>query len=385
MNASGIVRFLSAGVLLASSAPILSTGSAAASPPAPAVPTVVRAELAPEWDARFAGKEGWVGGDAVYSAVLGRDRVLWLFGDSLLGTARDGRRDGAVMVNNVVAVQTGVGRDAAVRFIPGKADGRKPAAFFLPSDDKGWLWPQGAVRAGDRLLVFLPQIERGKGSGAFGFRHVAEWLAVVENPDDEPERWRVKQHRLPFATFGPDRERSWGSAVLEDGNYLYIYGYDEERGKGAGKRRLTVARVPAGKADDLGAWRFRTADGWGDKPEDAVPLADGLATEFSVSRAPGGTGYVAVYTENGLGERILGRFAGAPDGPWSAPVLLYQCSEMRKDKGVFSYSAKAHPWAAGDDELLVSYCVNAWEFARLFRDDAVYRPRFVRVKLGPPR
>ena len=33
------------------------------------------------------------------------------------------------------------------------------------------------------------------------------------------------------------------------------------------------------------------------------------------------------------------------------------------------------------DELLVSYCVNTWEFARLFRDDAVYRPRFVRVKL----
>jgi hypothetical protein len=33
----------------------------------------------------------------------------------------------------------------------------------------------------------------------------------------------------------------------------------------------------------------------------------------------------------------------------------------------------------------VSYRVNAWELGRLFRDDAVYRPRFVRVSLGPAR
>jgi hypothetical protein len=96
---------------------------------------------------------------------------------------------------------------------------------------------------------------------------------------------------------------------------------------------------------------------------------------------PGGKGYVLVYTENGLGDRVLGRFSNAPEGPWSAPVLLYKCPEMGKDKGVFSYAGKAHPWAA-KDELLISYCVNTWEFARLFREEGVYRPLFVRVRLG---
>ena len=56
---------------------------------------------------------------------------------------------------------------------------------------------------------------------------------------------------------------------------------------------------------------------------------------------------------------------------------------MARDKGVFCYAAKAHPWAATGNELLVSYCVNAWDFGRLFRDEAVYRPKFVRVELGP--
>jgi hypothetical protein len=345
---------------------------------------VLKAEPAPEWNARFGGKEGWLGGDCVYSAPLGGDRVLWLFGDSLVGTAREGRRDGAVMVSNTLGVQGLKKKDAPVRFVTGRGEGRKPAAFFTPPDGKGWFWAQAAIRCGDRLLVFLPQIDRGEGKGVFAFTHVGQWLAVIDNPDDEPEGWRVKYRRLPFAELGPGRERSWGSAALAEGGQLYVYGHDEERGKGLGQRRLTVARVPTDKAEDFSSWRFRTADGWGDRASDAAPLADGLATELSVSRLPDGKGYVAVYTENGLSDRIVGRFAEAPEGPWSAPALLYRCPEMAADKGVFCYAAKVHPWAA-EDELLVSYCVNAWEHGRLFRDDAVYRPKFVRVRLGPAR
>jgi hypothetical protein len=141
--------------------------------------------------------------------------------------------------------------------------------------------------------------------------------------------------------------------------------------------------VPAEKSEDFAAWRFRTADGWGEKADGAAPLADGMANEFSVSQLPGGKGFVAVYTENGLSDRIVGRFADSPEGPWSAPVLLYRCPEMAKDAGVFAYAAKAHPWAAAGNELVVSYCVNAWKFGRLFEDEKVYRPRFVRVTLTP--
>jgi hypothetical protein len=132
-----------------------------AEPPAPRV--VLKAEPAPEWSARFSGREGWLGGDCVYSATLGGDRILWLFGDTLVGTAREGRRDGAVMVSNTLGVQDLKKKDAPVRFVTGRGEGRKPAAFFTPPDGKGWFWAQAAVRCGDRLLVFLPQIDRGEG------------------------------------------------------------------------------------------------------------------------------------------------------------------------------------------------------------------------------
>jgi hypothetical protein len=348
--------------------------------PGPAVPTVVKAEPAPEWDVKFAGKEGWIGGDGVCSAVLGPNRVLWLFGDTLLGTVKDGQRPGAAMVNNTVGIQSGHGKEGTIRFLSGKSKAGKPAAFFVPADGKGWFWPQAAVQVDGRLFVFLPQMGRTKDPGVFGFETIGQWLVIVENPQDDPEQWRVKQQPMPFGNFKPDRVRSWGSAVLAVGDDLYIYGFQED-GKGLGKRRLTLARVPAKKLVDFAAWEFRTSNGWSPKATDAATLADGLATEFTVSPAPGGKGYVAVYTENGLGSRIVGRFASAPDGPWSAPLLLYTCPEMAKDKGVFSYAGKAHPWAADGNELLVSYCVNTWEFARLFRDDMVYRPKFVRIQL----
>lgn len=369
-------------VVWAVAAGLPSAGQAQTPPPAAA--TVLKAEPAAEWNAKFAGKKGWIGGDEAYTVVLSRNRVLWLFGDTLLGTVEDGGRAGAAMVNNTIGVQTGHGKGAALRFLSGKVKDDKPAAFFTPADGKGWFWPQSGVRVGDRLFVFLAQIEKSENPGVFGFRHMGEWLAVIANADDEPSRWRVKQRRLPFARFAPGRVQSWGSAVLADGNHLYVYGY-QDKDKKIGSRKLAAARVPAGKLGDFTAWRFRTADGWSAKPDDAVPLADGLATEFSVSRMPNGKGYVLVYTENGLSDRILGRFSQAAAGPWSAPVLLYRCPEMAKDRGVFCYAAKAHPWAAKDNQLLISYCVNAWEFGRLFRDESVYRPKFVRVKLGPAK
>ena len=79
--------------------------------------------------------------------------------------------------------------------------------------------------------------------------------------------------------------------------------------------------------------------------------------------------------------RIVGRFADAPQGPWSEPVLLYTSPEMKADRKLFSYAGKAHPQLSGENELVVSYCVNSFDFARVVNDPTLYWPRFVRVTL----
>jgi hypothetical protein len=71
---------------------------------------------------RFASAGGArpLGGDSVYSAPLGGGRALWLSGDTLLGTAGDGRRDGAVMVSNTLGLQSLRKQDAPIRFVSGR-------------------------------------------------------------------------------------------------------------------------------------------------------------------------------------------------------------------------------------------------------------------------
>jgi hypothetical protein len=331
---------------------------------------------APEWNTKFDGKNGWIGGDGVYSVMLDKERLLWIFSDSLIGTARDGKRVNTVLVNNTIAIQNGPGADASIKFHIGAGTDGKPAALIIPSDGRGWFWPQSAVRLGDRLAIFLPRIEKTADGGAFGFQQTGLILATIDNPADDPIRWHITQRNVPHARFENGNQLTWGSAILADHDFLYIYGFDQRKATGPAKR-LILARAAAGRLDDFPAWRFRTANGWSESPDDAAPLADGLAAEFSVCPIPAGRGFVLVYIEKGLSDRIVGRFAKAAEGPWSDPTLLYQCPEMALDQGVFCYAAKAHQWATDPNRLLISYCVNSWKFERLFQDEKVYRPKFV--------
>lgn len=365
-----LMRHLMAGVVL------LATAAARGNEP-PAI--VVEARRAPEWERPFAGSQGWLGADAVYSVPLDGERLLWLFGDTFVGRVEDGRRVDCTIVNNSLGLQATRSADAEIRFYFGSDEGDKPTAFFAPQDDRGWFWPLDAVDASGRLTNFLARMERAEQPGPFGFQFVDQWVAVTDNPQDEPSTWRTTLHRVPFAEFEGNDARTWGSALLVDGDQAYIYGIDE-RGTGLARKRLIVARAPAARIEDFGAWRFYSDEAWRDDAAAVTPLADGLANEFSVDRLPGGRGLVLVYTEIGIGGRIVARFAENPAGPWSRPLLLYTCPEDR-DERLFTYAAKAHGWGATEDELLVSYCVNSFDFARLFEDAAQYRPRFVRVRL----
>ena len=346
----------------------------------PALPEVMKAEPLAEWDARFDRADGWVGGDGAYSVVVSEKRAIWLFGDTWFGSVRGGKRTGVAMVNNSVAIQEGRGGDAKLSFvIPGPADDVS-RTIFRPGEGAGWFWPLAGAYHDGKLAVFLARVEKN-GAGAFGFKHVSQWLGEVHNPGDAPTAWRTTYTRLPFAEFAPGRTRSFGSATLRVKDDVYVYGYDEKPGKPFAVRKLVVARVPAGKLADYDSWRFFSGGEWKPDAKELTALADNVATELSVSYLPAFKQFVLVYTENGLSERIVGRFADAPEGPWSKPVVLYTCPEMKRDKRLFTYAAKAHPHLAGDGELVVSYVVNSFELAPVINDATLYRPRFVRVTL----
>jgi hypothetical protein len=340
-------------------------------------PIVKSVAPAPDLEAPFYRTDGWIGGDGAYSVALAPKRTLWLFSDTWVGKIRDGRRIEATIVNNTVGVQEGVGGRLTYTIARGP-DG-KPAALIIPADGRGWFWLQAGVADHGRLSLFLNQVEKTDDKSVFGFRSVGLWLGTVANADQPPESWHVQQVKMPNVVFATDRTLVWGAAVLRVGDDLYVYGTDERRGKGFPNRQMVVARVPPASIGVFTAWRYFCDGVWREDFNNPSPLAGGMATEYSVT--PFENRYLAVYTEGGLSPRIMGRMADHPWGPWSAPAVLYECPEMGRDKKVFCYAAKAHPTLSSGPDLVVSYCVNSFDFWQVARDAKLYWPRFVRVTL----
>src|SRR6185436_18096708 len=69
--------------------------------------TIFAADLpghaAPELDSLFQRTSGWVGADGNYSIPLSTNTTLWLFSDTWVGAAANGRRSNVVMINNSIA------------------------------------------------------------------------------------------------------------------------------------------------------------------------------------------------------------------------------------------------------------------------------------------
>jgi hypothetical protein len=55
---------------------------------------------------------------------------------------------------------------------------------------------------------------------------------------------------------------------------------------------------------------------------------------------------------------------------------------MERDKRIFCYAAKAHSSQGSDDELVLSYVANSFDFWQVVADARLYWPRFVSVKVG---
>jgi hypothetical protein len=336
----------------------------------------------PRHDAVFDRTDGWIGADGAYSTPLQDGHILWLFGDTFVGNVRSGRRVDASLVNNSVAVQTGeFPGDVLFRFYTG-GEPAAPKSFFQSPDGRGWLWPYHGVLTSQGLFLFLMQIERSQEPGGLGFELIGAWLGKVGNPRDPPPAWRLTFSRIPHSRFGAPGDRLFGSWVLKEDGFLYIYGTSEKRTGELRLKNMVVARAPEARLSDFSHWRFYARGRWVRDAERAEALCGNVANEFSVTFLAGLNRYIAVYSAPGFSEEIVIRTAPRPHGPWSEPQVVFRCPEAARDDEVFCYAAKAHPSMSGSaHELILTYVTNSMDFARIENSAELYRPRFLRLSL----
>jgi hypothetical protein len=341
----------------------------------------VAVETLPQYDALFANENGWTGGDGAYSVALNQHTIAWFFGDTWIGQIKNGRHVNATLVHNSVALQHGIHPpEAEMDFYFGRAAEGNPAALIRPADGRGWFWVFDGVMTAKGLYLFLVQVERTAADAVFDFKIIGVWLGHVENPGELPSAWRVRQARIPWATFSGSESILWGSAVLKIDNVLYIYGTAEDPGSTDRTKYMILARVPVSLLSDYSRWRFYVNGHWVSDFRQAGRLSANLPYEYSVSYLPVLKQYAVVYSQDGLSKNILARLSPEPEGPWSDPVRLYQCPEAEWDNSVFCYAAKAHAMLSQTpDELIITYIANSVDFNKTASDARLYRPRFLRV------
>lgn len=318
-----------------------------------------RAQAWPEADALFRQEPRWLGSDAAYSIALSPGRVLWLFGDSFIATTPARLRTESTLVRNSIGIQSGTDPTVStMRFHWREIDGT-PASFF-PEAGEHWFWPLHGARVGDRLVIFLGEIQRV--DGGLGFRSVGARIVTIDNPDASPELWTLTTRVLP------DDDRAHGvSVVVEDG---FLYAFSNLSGD------IGLERWPTADLDGPSAiWN---GDAFVRDAAAASVWTQG-APEFVTARH--GCGYLTIESRGFGATDLVVRRAPSLTGPWTAPEFLFRPEESDRPEA-FVYAGKLQPTMTGAD-VVATYAANSFDFAELLADPSLYYPRFVRIDALP--
>lgn len=325
---------------------------------------------------------GWIGGDCAFSLPLINDRMLWLFGDSFIQNNSSSSRNGAALINNSIAIQQGdlLQDGHSLQFYWQKHPDRH-RAFFVNENEPGFLWPLSAILIAEKLFVFCVRIQIVDPENVFGFRQIGNEIFAIENPDDPPDRWQMKIHKLPFQR----QLGSFGSNFFISDDDVYIYGYrNVKSGWDDAIINLIIARIKIELAHEihiLNQWEFLDGEtgNWHNDIQRLTPAIEHFTTEFSVTFVPAIGKYVLVANAWNHPHPITVRFAASPSGPFSEPQIVYHCPEINWSPNYFCYAAKAHPELAADDELVISYMTNSKAMKEVFEDLRIYFPRFLKI------
>ena len=302
---------------------------------------------------------GWTGGDGTRSVALPDGRILWLFGDTFLGTVRTDRSrpHAAPMVRNTFVVQSG---DTLVTLHGGT--GASPQALVTPLEKGSWYWPSDGLVEGNRLLVFLPRFT-ATGPGMWDWRWSGTDIGTFSLPELRLEKITaaVAVNRVIY-----------GAALLEDADTTYIYGVEDLQSA----KYVHVAKASSGRLDD--AWEFWNGEGWTVDPLASKRLFSGAALQFSVFKTGGRYVLITSDNRNPFDSDIVAYVSPSPIGPWSLRSFLFRPPEAKGD--IVAYNALAHPHLSPRDRLLISYNLNHIRDPKaVYQNADDYRPRFVLI------
>ena len=360
---------------------------------------------APEWTNLFKRTSGWFGADGIFAIpVNGVDtagsaadkETMLLFSDTLIGQIKDGKvtSEDYKMINNSVAILKGVEPSAENLSFHWANDGAgRLRSIFVPktpntqAGDYYWLGDGFVNTAKNNNTYIFGYRVRNTGAETFGFQEVGNTLIILPAGSKPPF---TNQRQIDTPLFIPGNADSdygsFGAGIFvntkeagapDPDGFVYVYGM---RGKA---KNVMVARVKPAQFEDFSQWRFWDGATWNADINSVGYIADRASNELSVTPLPDGR-YAMVFQTDGIGKTVGLRLGLTPIGPFGPIITLWDASnDVKMDKDYISYNAKVHSNLSKPGELLISYNINSFDFFKdILVDPNLYRPRFIRVKLG---
>jgi hypothetical protein len=331
-----------------------------------------------------------MGSDAIYSIPLTEERILWLFGDTLIGKMVDGRRDEKYeFIRNTVGIQDiSSGIPGEVEFYWGANDDKSVDLFpstvnthYVSEIKFHFIWPCMGVVLDNELFLYGYRMEIGKGEF-----NIPTTLLRIPNPLDPPGEWIQNSADLGLGNL----HQGFHSALFVKEPYVYFLGYDDKSVNPL-VRRAVLARAKTkdlleGGLGDKYEFLAKGKNGpeWGHELENFESLFFPGNTESGIQFIPEFGLYVTFTYDPGTPDIFM---TVAPElaGPWSTPVSIYKVPEHNVSFPIMSYAVRPHPeFSTKPGELLISYATNTkGGMKKLFTKEGVgiYAPRFIRVQL----
>lgn len=315
---------------------------------------------------QFPYKNGWMGGDAVYSIALNNHKTLWLFGDTFIQPfAGKVSRYHAIMIHNSVAISN-CNNKFQIHYYWKETKSGKPKAIFKTNNKHTYYWPKAGFIWQSKLYLFLAQVKTIKAD-AFGFKVVGTSLAIINNPDVIPTRWRIKYIHLKLP-----KNIEPGSAVVMNNNSVIVFTQNTKT------KSMLLLRVNYKNLDTINQhWEYLGEDNhWhsGIIPNKAKIILTPNISEMSVFKIPKTDKWLAVYSK--FPGFIKFTAANSLTGPWDILKHSYPLLKDKKNKNIFCYAAKAHQ-GFSQKELLITYACNSFDFSDVINNLKIYRPRIL--------
>lgn len=325
---------------------------------------------------------GWTGGDAGYSILLPNNKHLWLFGDSFLGQVngaypnrtRPTGTGGVQLTKGNVAFTQNTDGTVTTYKDPSSAVGSNGAeAAYIKTNVAGeYFWPfEGYYNSGtNKVYVLLYRWKSVSGNIQF----LGTWVARISYPALAVEA---------ITNLNKGTTVAYGSAVMLDGGYAYIYGSETS----GSTKYLHVARVLPGSIENTNAWEHYIVDAnlnpiWhNNNPSTSfsIRIHNGNSNEVSVHK--NGTNYYLITMKPGIVNDSIFRYkSSSPVGPFNNQLFLYKApAPPSSPAGNWRYNAKAHPAFVNGTQLLISYCTNNTSLSNVYSHADSYRPYFIWV------